>query len=103
MSFIEWTAMSMAPASNASSISLVNRPLPPISPSGRSVTRSPVVLIATIANAASGRPCAAMSRARVSCAWASASGEPRVPIFNGWSGPGRDAVIFALSAGLRSP
>ncbi len=36
MSFIECTAMSMEPSNNASSISRVNRPLPPISLSGRS-------------------------------------------------------------------
>ena len=45
MSFIEWTARSIAPGSSASSISLVNRPLPPISASGRSRMRSPVVVM----------------------------------------------------------
>ncbi len=43
MSFEECTARSMAPASSASSISLVNRPLPPASASGRSWIMSPVV------------------------------------------------------------
>ena len=38
-----------APASRASSISLVNRPLPPASASGRSVMRSPLVRMATMA------------------------------------------------------
>ena len=45
MSFEECTAMSMRPASSASSISLVNRPLPPASDSGRSWMRSPLVVI----------------------------------------------------------
>ena len=45
MSLAEWTAISTAPARSASSISLVNRPLPPASISGRSVMRSPVVRI----------------------------------------------------------
>jgi hypothetical protein len=49
---------------------------------------SPVVLMTTISNASSGRSKAAISRARVSWAWASASGEPRVPIFSGASGEG---------------
>ena len=41
MSFIEWTAMSIRPASRPASISLVNSPLPPISASVRSWMRSP--------------------------------------------------------------
>ena len=45
MSFSEWMAQSMRPSSRASSISLVNRPLPPISSRRRSWTRSPVVVI----------------------------------------------------------
>ena len=45
MSFIECTAQSMRPSSSASSISLVNSPLPPISISLRSCTASPVVLM----------------------------------------------------------
>ena len=48
MSLIECTARSMRPSSNASSISLVNRPLPPISASGRSWMTSPVVVMATM-------------------------------------------------------
>ena len=54
MSFIEWTAMSIRPSVRASSISRVNSPLPPISFSGRSSTRSPVVLIATTSKASAG-------------------------------------------------
>ena len=89
MSFIECTARSIAPDRRSSSISRVKRPLPPISLSGRSVTRSPVVRIATTSNAASGRSWAAASRVRVSCAWARARGEPRVPIRSGREGDGR--------------
>ena len=74
--------MSMRPASSASSISLVNRPLPPASDSGRSWMRSPLVEMTSMAKASSARSCAAISRARVSCACASASGLPRVPILN---------------------
>ena len=47
---------------------------------GRSWIRSPLVEIGTISKALSGRPCAAISRARVSWAWASASALPLVPI-----------------------
>ncbi len=43
MSLAECTARSMSPRSSASSISLVNRPLPPTSASGRSWMLSPVV------------------------------------------------------------
>jgi hypothetical protein len=93
MSFIECTAMSISRASSASSISRVKRPLPPISESGRSSTRSPVVLMTTMAKADSGRPWAAISRARVSCAWASASGLPRVPMRSGRSGSGRSVLM----------
>jgi hypothetical protein len=93
MSFIECTAMSMVPSSSASSISRVNRPLPPMSFSARSWTASPVTLITTISNASSGRVWAAIRRSRVSCAWARASGEPRVPIFSGVAGLGRVSVM----------
>ena len=51
MSFDECTAMSILPASSASSISLVNRPLPPASDSGRSWMRSPLVEMTTTSNA----------------------------------------------------
>src|SRR3546814_651632 len=66
---------------SASSISLVKRPLPPISDSARSWMRSPVVLMTTMATACSAASsgCAAARRRRTSPAWASASGEPRVP------------------------
>ena len=47
MSLAECTARSIRPSSRASSISLVNSPLPPASASGRSVMRSPVVRIGT--------------------------------------------------------
>ena len=80
--------MSISPASIASSISRVKRPLPPISFNGRSITRSPVVLMTTIVNASDGRRNASASRLRVSFACASANGEPRVPIFIGLSGVG---------------
>ena len=52
MSFMEWTARSMRPSSSAASISLVNRPLPPTSASGRSVTASPEVRIARVSTRA---------------------------------------------------
>ena len=81
MSFIECTARSISPASSASSISLVNSPLPPTSDSGRSWMRSPEVLMTHDLDPrlrqARARPSAAP---RTSCACASASGEPRVPI-----------------------
>jgi hypothetical protein len=80
MSFIECTARSIVPAMSASSISLVKRPLPPTWASGRSCTASPVTRITTMAKASSGRPVAARRRSRASCACASASGEPRVPM-----------------------
>ena len=80
MSFMECTARSISPASSASSISLVKRPLPPASASGRSWMRSPEVLMARTSNVQRPGPCAASRRARTSCACASASGEPRVPM-----------------------
>ena len=57
-----------APARSAASISLANSPLPPISASRRSCTRSPVVRMATISTApAAARPgWAAASRSRTS-------------------------------------
>ena len=70
------------PSSSASSISLVNRPLPPISLNGRSCTLSPVVLM-TRSRWRRARPAPdgpRSGRLRVSCAWARASGEPRVPM-----------------------
>ena len=47
-SFSECTARSILPTTSASSISLANRPLPPISPSRRCCIRSPVVRMVTI-------------------------------------------------------
>ena len=67
------------PASRAASISLVNRPLPPASASGRSWIMSPLVRMIAIATRVSSQPCASAISLRVSCAWARASGEPRVP------------------------
>ncbi len=80
MSLAEWTAISTAPESSASSISLVNSPLPPASISDRSVMRSPVVRIGTMAIASAGSPATADSLRRVSSACARASGLPRVPM-----------------------
>ena len=62
------------------SISLVNRPLPPMSVSGRSCTMSPEVRITTSSIASMSIPWAAAMRARTSRACASASGLPRVPM-----------------------
>ena len=70
----------MAPASSASSISLVNRPLPPASASGRSRIMSPVVRMISSAIRSAAMPWAAARRSRTWEAWASASGLPRVPI-----------------------
>ena len=78
-SLAEWTAASISPASSAMSISLVNRPLPPASASGRSWIASPLVRMMRSSMVSSPQPCASASRRRVSLACASASGEPRVP------------------------
>ena len=85
MSLTEWMAQSTVPASSASSISLVNRPLPPISISLRSCTLSPVVLMTEISTAPALRRAgwASPSRRFNSSAWASASGLPRVPMRSG--------------------
>mmetsp|Transcript_44 Transcript_44/g.177 ORF Transcript_44/g.177 Transcript_44/m.177 type:complete len:289 (+) Transcript_44:329-1195(+) len=82
-SFIECTAMSMRPSSKASSSSRVNKPLPPISANGWSKTLSPVVLMMQISNAPSSASSGKFSfnKSRVMYACASASGDPRVPIF----------------------
>ena len=80
MSFDECTARSMAPASSASSISLVNRPLPPASASGRSWIMSPVVRMVLISIRSGARPQALARRLATSRAWTSASGEPREPM-----------------------
>lgn len=67
-SFIEWTAMSMSPFNSASSISLVNKPFPPMSASGWLSILSPVVLIISIwiAPSSASSVCAAISLALVS-------------------------------------
>ena len=80
MSLVECTARSTLPASSASSISLVNRPLPPSSLSGRSWMVSPLVRMIANSMSSSLAPNAAASRARTVCACTSASGLPRVPI-----------------------
>ena len=80
MSLAECTARSMRPSSSASSISLVNRPLPPTSASGRSWMASPVVRMMLSSIASSDTPSAAASRARTVRACTSASGLPRVPM-----------------------
>ena len=72
--------LAIVPEVSASSISLVNRPLPPTSDSGRSWMRSPEVRITLIATASSAQPCALASASRTAWAWTSASGLPRVPI-----------------------
>ena len=66
MSFIEWTAMSILPANRSSSISRVNRPLPPMSFKGRSWIMSPVTLMTTTTNASSGNSKAVIRRPLVS-------------------------------------
>lgn len=53
--FIECTAMSMRPSSNASSISFVKRPFPPMSARGWLRILSPVVLMMQISSAPSSR------------------------------------------------
>ena len=70
MSFKLCTARSIAPASSASSISLVNSPLPPTCASGTSVILSPVVLMISSARfdaqlLQGTRQCAAPATARV--------------------------------------
>ena len=70
-----------SPASSASSISLVNRPLPPASASGRSWMRSPVVRITSNLDPLRDRAVRRAPARRAPCAaCASASGLPRVPI-----------------------
>ena len=81
MSFEECTARSIAPASSASSISLVNRPLPPASASGRSW-----ISVAGGADDLDLDPLRVEARRRGEAALAprapatSASGEPREPM-----------------------
>ena len=103
MSFMECTARSISPASRASSSSLVNRPLPPASASGRSWMRSPVVLMTRTSKACRPGPCAASSRARTSAACARASGEPRVPIRIVVACKGRSPGASAMTRKCRPP
>src|ERR1700723_1907550 len=81
-SLAECAAASIAPASSAASISLVNRPLPPASASGRAWVASPVVRMTLSAIRSISQPCASARRSRVSFACMSASGEPRAPSVN---------------------
>src|SRR5215210_5927969 len=55
MSFAEWTATSTRRARSASSSSLTNTPLLPISPKGLLRSRSPAVVTGTSANSSPGR------------------------------------------------
>src|SRR5216684_1077310 len=80
MSLLECTARSIVLSRSACSISLVNKPFPPASDSGRSWMTSPVVRIGSIAMASGSTPWAAARCARTSRACHSASGLPRVPI-----------------------
>src|SRR4029078_100867 len=70
---------STSPSISARSSSLVHSALPPISARGRSWTLSAVVLISTIWTQPSGQRCAVSIAAATLRAWASASGDPRVP------------------------
>src|SRR5439155_152962 len=83
MSLAECTARSMAPAMSASSISFVNKPLPPASANGRSRITSPLVRMTSSSMRSAASACAAARRARTSLACASASGLPRVPMTSG--------------------
>src|SRR2546425_517785 len=74
----ECTATSMRPSSSASSISLVKKPFPSSSCSGRSTSASPRVLMITISARAT--PPLAPSRCCTHCACQRASSLPRVPI-----------------------
>ena len=79
-SLLEWTPRSISSAASAASISRENSPLPPASLSGRSVSLSPLVVMTRISIRSAGTPCASANSRCVSCAWASASMEPRVPM-----------------------
>ena len=78
-SFNEWTEAWVVPASSARSSSLVHRALPPISASGRSWMRSPMVRISWRTTLPVSQPCAASSAAATMRAWARARGEALVP------------------------
>src|SRR6266496_6256172 len=76
MSFAEWTATSILPASSASSISLTKTPREPISPKGFVRSLSPAVVIGTSAISTPSR----RSRSAASSACVSARRLPRLPI-----------------------
>src|ERR671923_1559960 len=75
MSFAEWTATSIDPASSASSSSLTKTPRSPISPKGFVRSRSPAVVIGRSAISTPG----ARSRCAASSACVRASLLPRLP------------------------
>src|SRR4051812_16747226 len=79
-SLAECTARSISPSKRAVSSSFVNRPFPPASDSGRSWMASPVVLMTLSGSWTKSQPSAAARRSCPSCACASASGLPRVPM-----------------------
>src|SRR6185436_19641877 len=76
MSFAEWTATSIRPASSASSISLTKTPREPISPKGFVRSLSPAVVIGTSAISTPSR----RSRSAASSACVSARRLPLEPI-----------------------
>src|SRR5215210_1192812 len=76
MSFAEWTATSTRRSRSASSSSLTNTPLLPISPNGLLRSRSPAVVTGTNANSSPGR----RSSSTASSACLSASRLPLDPI-----------------------
>src|SRR5438477_7930832 len=76
MSFAEWTATSIRPASRASSISLTKTPREPISPNGFVRSLSPAVVIGTSAISTP----SPRSRSAASSACVSARRLPRLPI-----------------------
>src|SRR3974390_2609895 len=94
MSLDECTARSLRPSSNPSSISLVNRPLPPNSASGPSWRVSPLVRMMTSSTVSSPTPNTAASLARTVRACTSAHGLPRVPMRR----PAVDCTISPLDA-----
>src|SRR6266566_3426821 len=76
MSFAEWTATSILPASSASSISLTKTPREPISPKGFVRSLSPAVVIGTSAISTP----SPRSRSAANSACVSARRLPRLPI-----------------------
>src|SRR4051812_26189593 len=76
MSFAEWTATSIRPSSNASSISLTKTPREPISPNGFVRSLSPDVVIGTSATSTP----SPRRRSAASSAWVSARRLPLLPI-----------------------